>query len=424
MAKSKVEPRLLKYIHEKNCHTLDFYLKHEGYQAAEKVIKTLSSAELIEEVKKSGLRGQGGAGFPTGLKWSFVPKDNPKPKYLVCNADESEPGSFKDRTLIAKTPHQLLEGLIIASKAISAKNAYIYIRGEFAENAKILQKAIEEAYAKNFFGKNIFGSDYSLDVTLHRGAGAYICGEETALLSSLEGGRGYPKIKPPFPAVEGLFRCPTVVNNVETLCNLPPILRNGADWFREVGTEKSKGMKVFGLSGHVKKPGLYELPFGIPLRELIYEYGGGVLNDKKIKAVIPGGSSAPILTADEIDVSMDFDSLAAKGTMLGTGGVIVLDEDTSIPNALWNVLRFYHHESCGQCTPCREGTGWLAKMLGRIVRGQGQIEDLAMIKELANNMIGKTICVLADAAALPAKSYVTKFYSEFEKAILNPPVKS
>ncbi|MEK7484420.1 MAG: NADH-quinone oxidoreductase subunit NuoF [Planctomycetota bacterium] len=411
------EPRLLKYINEPDAPTLKFYLAHDGYKAAEKVLKTKKPDEVIDEVKKSGLRGQGGAGFPCGSKWSFVPKDNKKPKYLVINADESEPGSFKDRLLIDRFPHQMLEGIIIAAYAIGSKTAYIYIRGENHKGANVLQQAIDEAYEKNFFGTNIFGTSYSLDVTVHRGAGAYICGEETALLSSLEGGRGYPKIKPPFPAVEGLFRCPTVVNNVETLSNVPHIFLHGAEWFKSVGTENTPGTKIFGVSGHVKKPGLYELPFGTSLRDIIFQHAGGLISDKKLKAVIPGGSSSPILKADEIDLKMDFKSLADVGSMLGTAGIVVLNEDTCMVNALWNLLRFYAHESCGQCTPCREGTGWLAKLVGRIEKGGGTHSDLAMIQELSDNMVGKTICVLADAAAMPAKSYSKKFFQEFEEHV-------
>ncbi len=411
------EPILTEYVKHHNSHTMDFYLSHDGYKSAQKSIQNFKPDELIEEVKKSGLRGRGGAGFSCGMKWGFVPKITTKPKYLVCNADESEPGTFKDRLIIEKDPHQLIEGIIIACFAVQIHTCYIYIRGEFVNGAHILQKAINEAYERHFLGDSIFGTGYKLDITIHRGAGAYICGEETALLSSLEGGRGYPKIKPPFPAIEGLFGCPTVVNNVETLANLPHIALHGADWYKNIGTENSTGPKIFGLSGHVKKPGLYELPLGISLRTLIYEYGGGVLDDKNLKAVIPGGSSCPVLTAHEIDTKMDFDSLIAIGSMLGTASAIVMDTSTCMVDALWNVLRFYAHESCGQCTPCREGTGWLAKIVGRIEKGDGTKNDLSLITEIANNMVGRTICVLADAAAMPARSYVQKFYSEFEEHV-------
>src|SRR3989338_3123611 len=411
------EPILTKYVKHPNSHTMDFYLSHDGYKSAQKAIQNFKPDDLIEEVKKSGLRGRGCAGFSCGIKWGFVPKKIDKPKYLVCNADESEPGTFKDRLIIEKDPHQLIEGIIIACWAVQIHTCYIYIRGEFVNGARILQKAVNEAYERSFLGESIFGMGYKLDVTIHRGAGAYICGEETALLSSLEGGRGYPKIKPPFPAIEGLFGCPTVVNNVETLANLPHIALHGADWYKNIGTEKSTGPKIFGLSGHVKNPGLYELPLGISLRTLIYEYGGGVLNDKELKAVIPGGSSCPVLAAHEIDTKMDFDSLIAIGSMLGTASAIVMDTSTCMVDALWNVLRFYAHESCGQCTPCREGTGWLAKIVGRIEKGDGTKNDLSLITEVANNMVGRTICVLADAAAMPARSYVQKFYSEFEEHV-------
>jgi NADH-quinone oxidoreductase subunit F len=353
------------------------------------------------------------------MKWSFVPhpSKNPKPRYLVCNADESEPGTFKDKMIIERDPHQLIEGMIIAAYAMTSNTAYIYIRGEFCLGAKVLQKAIDEAYAKGYLGANVMGTGFKLDITVHRGAGAYICGEETGLLSSLEGGRGYPKIKPPFPAVEGLFRCPTVVNNVETLASVPHIVKNGVEWFRKMGTEKSPGPKILSVSGHVERPGNYEIPLGLPFKDLL-EMAGGVRGGKKLKAVVPGGSSAKILTAEEaMKVNMDFDSLGAAGSMLGSGGVIVMDEDTCMVDALWNLLRFYHHESCGQCTPCREGTGWLEKICERLENGHGKPEDLATMFDVATNMCGRTICVLADAAAWPAQSYSTKFKAEFEQHI-------
>ncbi len=408
------EPVLLKHVLEKDSETLAHYKARGGYQQAEKAVKTLKPADLIELVKKSGLRGRGGAGFPTGMKWSFVPAGSPKPKYVVCNADESEPGTFKDKMLIERDPHQLIEGILIASWAVQCHAAYVYIRGEFGFGARVLQKAVDEAYAAGVLGPNCLGTGFALDLTVHRGAGAYICGEETGLLSSLEGGRGYPKIKPPFPAVEGLFRSPTVVNNVETLSMLPHILEKGVDWFRKFGTEKSPGTKIFSIAGHVNRPGNYEVPLGLSLREMIYDLAGGIPGGKALKAVIPGGSSAPVLTAAEIDVKMDFDSLAAAKTMLGSGGVIVMDESTCMVDALWNLLHFYHHESCGQCTPCREGTGWIDKILGRLERGQGTREDLDRVLGVADQMVGRTICVLADAAAMPAKSFITKFRAEFE----------
>jgi NADH-quinone oxidoreductase subunit F len=408
------EPVLLKYTKEPQSHTIDFYLAHNGYKAAEKVVKNLTPEQVTEEVKKSGLRGRGGAGFPCGVKWSFIPKVKDVPKFLVCNADEGEPGTFKDRILVEKAPHQLLEGIIIACFAVGINTAYIYVRGEFVKGAEILNEAVVSAHKMGFLGKNIFGTDFNLEIYIHRGAGSYICGEETAMLSSIEGQRGNPRIRPPFPAVEGLFKYPTVINNVETLSNLPHILQNGAQWYRQFGTEKSTGTKIFCVSGHVKKPGLYELPIGIQLSELIYTYGGGVSNGKKLKAVLPGGTSTCPLKEGEFDVKMDFESLAQAGTMLGTGAVIVMDESVCMVNALWNILKFYHHESCGQCTPCREGTGWLEKIIGRIEKGKGKMQDLNLIEELCNNMIGKTICVMADAAAVPAKAFIRKFQEEFE----------
>lgn len=411
------EPILLKYINEPNSHTIEFYISHGGYKAAQKALKEIKPYDLIELVKKSGLRGRGGAGFPCGMKWSFVPKASEKPKYLCCNADEGEPGTFKDRAIIEHDPHQLIEGIIIACWAVGINTCYIYIRGEFVNGANILQKAVDEAYKKGFLGNGIFGTNFNLDITLHRGAGSYICGEETAMLTSLEGGRGNPKLKPPFPATEGLFRSPTVINNVETLANLPHIINNGVEWYKQLGTEKSPGTKIFCISGHIKKPGLYELPLGISLKDLIYDYAGGILDNKKLKVVIPGGTSSCVLSANEIDVKMDFESVAAIGSMLGSASIIVMNEDTCMVNALWNILRFYYHESCGQCTPCREGVGWLEKIVSRIEKGKGREGDLELITELCNNIIDKTVCVFADAFAVPTKSYIKKFRSEFEEHI-------
>ena len=415
--KTKHPPVLLEHVLEPGSHTLAHYEMRGGYKQAARIFSSMKAPDVIDFVKKSGLRGRGGAGFPTGMKWGFVPAASPKPKYLVCNDDESEPGTFKDKMLTERDPHRVLEGIQIGAFAIQAHDAYIYIRGEFGHGAKVLQGAIDEAYAKGLLGKDLYGTSYRLDVTLHRGAGAYICGEETGLLSSLEGGRGYPKIKPPFPAVEGLFRSPTIVNNVETLAMVPLIFEKGIEWFRSAGTEKSPGTKIFCLCGHVEKPGLYEVPLGISLREMIFDLGGGIPGGRQLKAVIPGGSSAAVLTADGIDVKMDFDSLAAAKTMLGSGGVIVMDDSTCMVDALWNVLRFYHHESCGQCTPCREGTGWLDKILGRLETGRGTSADLGVILEICDEMVGRTICVLADAAAMPAKSIVQKFKAEFERHV-------
>ncbi len=409
------EPVLLKYINADNSEKIDFYLSHNGYEGAKKAL-SMDPKAVTEEVKASGLRGRGGAGFPTGLKWSFIPAGK-KPVYLACNADESEPGTFKDRYILERDPHELLEGIIICCWAIQSNQAYIYIRGEFGEGAKIVNRAINEAREKGYIGKNIFGKGYDLDVFVMRGAGAYICGEETAQLSSIEGSRGNPKIKPPFPAVVGLFGKPTIINNVETLANLPHIMNKGADWHKGFGTEKSPGFKIFSVSGHVKKPGNYEVPLGTPLRDIIYEYAGGVLNDKNIKAIIPGGSSTPLITPDQLDITMDYESLQAAGSMLGSGAITVLDEDTCMVDAIWNLMRFYHHESCGQCTPCREGTGWLEKLVQRIKMGEGRKEDLDNILEICDNMQGKTICVLSDAAAMPMRSYLNTFKHEFEAMI-------
>jgi NADH-quinone oxidoreductase subunit F len=411
------EKVLTKYVREPGSETLEFYRGHGGYAAARKALRDHDPDEIIAMVKASNLRGRGGAGFPCGLKWSFVPKQSPKPKYLVVNADESEPGTFKDRVILERDPHQLLEGIIIAAYALDAHVAYVYIRGEFVLGYRRIERAIEEAYAAGILGDDVLESGFRLDVTVHRGAGAYICGEETGLLSSLEGKRGLPKIKPPFPAVEGLFGCPTVVNNVETLACVTHILDRGVEWFKSIGPEKGPGPKLLCVSGHVERPGVYEVPMGINLLALIRELAGGVWKGRKLKAVIPGGTSAKVLAASECDVAMDFDSLAAKDTMLGSGGVIVMDETTDMVDALFNILRFYAHESCGQCTPCREGTGWLAKICGRIYHGEGRPEDLDHMLDLAERMCGRTICVLADAAAFPCVSFIRKFRDEFEARI-------
>ena len=407
------------HIHEDKCHSLSFYQKNGGYEQARKSLHDWQPDDLIETVKAANLRGRGGAGFPTGVKWGFVPKNTDKPKYLAVNADESEPGTFKDRLIMEKNPHLLLEGIIICCKAVGIHHAYIYIRGEFVFAANRLQNAIDRAYSEGILGENCLGSDFTLDVTLHRGAGAYICGEETGMLSSLEGDRGQPKLKPPFPAVEGLFGCPTVVNNVETLANLPYILEIGPEASGKIGPENSPGPKLFSVSGHDDSPGVSELPMGISLRTLIDEHAGGVWKGRKLKAVIPGGSSAHVLRADECDVDMDIESLAAAGTMLGSAGVIVMDETTCMVDALLNIMRFYHHESCGQCTPCREGTGWLEKIAHRIAIGEGRMEDMDLVTEVCDRMVGKTICALADAAAFPAESIVKKFREDFVAAIEN-----
>ncbi|MBI4411638.1 MAG: NADH-quinone oxidoreductase subunit NuoF [Deltaproteobacteria bacterium] len=394
-------------------YTLQVFEKTGGYQSVKKLF-SLQPNQVIDEVKNSGLRGRGGAGFSAGLKWSFVPQDTGKPVYLCVNADESEPGTFKDRLLLEDDPHQLIEGIIIACYAIRSHTAYIYIRGEFDLPCQRIRSAVAEAYAKGYLGKNIFKSGYDLDVTIHRGAGAYICGEETALLESLEGKKGQPRIKPPFPAVVGLFGSPTVINNVETLSALPFIINHGAAAYRRFGTEKSPGTKLFSVSGHVNKPGVLEKPLGYPLKDLIEKDCGGVLGGKRLKAVVPGGSSVPVLNAQDVEtVKLDYESLMQHGSMLGSGGVIVLHEGVDMLWALRNLSRFYAHESCGQCTPCREGSGWVDKILVRFLREGGTSADIELLKDISNNMMGKTICVLADALAMPVLSYLKKFPEDF-----------
>jgi NADH-quinone oxidoreductase subunit F len=392
--------------------TLKGWRERGGYAALEKALGMDRDA-VIEEVKQSGLRGRGGAGFPTGMKWSFMPKDDGKPHYLLINSDESEPGAFKDRELCRWTPHQLIEGALIAAYAIRAVHVYIYMRGEFFEPAQIVARAIEEAYEAGIAGKNILGSGVDIDVTLHLGAGAYICGEETALMNSLEGRRGQPRIKPPFPAAVGAFGMPTTINNVETVSTVPHIIKNGGAWYRQWGTEKSPGTKLFNVSGHVVRRGNYELPLGFPLKDLIYDVCGGIRDGRKLKAVIPGGSSVPILSADEIDIAMDYESVAAAGSMLGTASVIVMDDRTNIVKQVRRMVEFYAHESCGQCTPCREGTAWLAKILRRIENGQGTEADLDTLLEIGRNMSGTTICVLSDSAAAPVASSIRKFRDDY-----------
>ena len=392
------------------------YVADDGYVAAKKALTSMTPEEVIDEISKPHLRGLGGAGFPTGRKWSFVPKQTTKPKYLVVNADEGEPGTFKDRYIMERDPHALIEGMIISAYAIGSHKAYVYIRGEYFRSAKRLQRALDEAYSQGWLGKDIQGTGFDLEVVIHRGAGAYICGEETALLTSLEGGKGFPKLKPPFPAIEGLFSCPTIVNNVETLCCVPFILRHGVERFAEIGTAKQGGTRLFCVSGHVVRPGVYEASVSVTLRELI-EMAGGVRDGNKLKAVIPGGISAKILTADEIDVAMDFDSLMAAGSMAGSGGVIVMDETTCMVEALESAAKFFADESCGQCSPCREGTGWVHRIVHRIAQGQGSVQDLDELLAIAGDMEGNTICVFADAAAWPVQSYITKFRDEFEEYI-------
>ena len=393
---------------------LETYRAGGGYKALDKAMKMEQTA-IIDEVKASGLRGRGGAGFPTGMKWGFVPRNTGKPTFLLCNADESEPGTFKDRILMERDPHLLIEGMAIACFALDCHISYIYIRGEYEFVAHTVQKALDEAYAAGILGPSVMGHDYGLDIFVHLGQGAYICGEETSLIESLEGYRGYPRIKPPFPATHGFLASPTVVNNVETLTALPWIINNGGAAHAALGTEKSKGTKLFSVSGHVSKPGVYEIVMGYPLLDFINNEAGGVPNGRKLKAVIPGGSSVPVLTAAECEgVGLDYESLLKAGSMLGSGGMIVLDDSARMPEVLSVIADFYAHESCGQCTPCREGTGWAAKVLKNIVAGKGKKSDIDLLLKIADMMEGKTICPLADADVMPIRSFITKFRSEFE----------
>ncbi len=411
----------------------DVYRSNGGYTSVEKALREMTQAQVTAEVNKSGLRGRGGAGFPTGLKWSFLDRKSDKPRYLVCNADESEPGTFKDRYLMHHLPHRLIEGLIISSFALGVKTCYIYIRGEFKYLVGILEKAIKEAHLHGFLGERILGTDFSLNIYVHPGAGAYICGEETALLESLEGKRGNPRIKPPFPAFKGLYGCPTVVNNVETLAAVGPIISMGGEAYAMIGKGKSTGTKLISACGNIKNPGVYEIEMGLPVEDFIYspEYCGGIANDKYLKAVIPGGSSVPILPADLILSTakgekrlMTYESLAdgdfESGTMLGSGGFIVYDEDACIVRNTWNLTRFYRHESCGQCSPCREGTGWMEKVLYRIEHRQGKMSDIDLLVRVAKNIEGNTICPLGDAAAWPVASAIRHFRVEFEEHVLHP----
>ncbi len=403
-----------------NLNQLEVYLANAGFESAKKAFMQTPD-ELIDQVKKSGLRGRGGAAFLAGLKWSFMPKSNDKPKYLCINGDESEPGSFKDRQIFEDNPFQLIEGAIITCYAIGAKVAYLYIRGEYHKWVNLMQKAVDEAYARGFVGekmKETFGIDFSCDLFIHKGAGAYICGEESSLMNSIEGLRGYPRVKPPFPAQNGLWGNPTTINNVETITNVPAIISKGWEWFSKIGAPKHPGTILFGVSGHVNKPGVYELPSGILLTDLIYNYAGGVPGNKKIKCVIPGGSSMPPLRGDQLEgVRMDAESLKEVGSAIGTGGVMVMDEDTNLLKVLIRIAHFYHHESCGQCTPCREGTGWMEKTLRRIDAGNGTSADLDLLISVANNIEGNTICALGDAAAWPVKFMITRFRDEFEKYV-------
>jgi len=411
------EKLLSKLFDVENAHTISVYIEKDGYQAVQKAFKEMTPEKILDEVKAANLRGRGGAGFPAGVKWGFVPKGVEKPKYLCVNADEGEPGTFKDRYIMTHNPHLLLEGIIITSFCVGIHSAYIYIRGEYENVALRLEEAIAEAYDKGYLGKDILGSGFDLDVFVHRGAGAYICGEETALLESLEGKRGNPRLKPPFPASIGLFNCPTVINNIETLSNVPFIILNGADWFLQRGLPKDGGTRIFGVSGMVVKPGIYELPVGTTLKEIIFDFAGGMKEGKTLKAVIPGGMSAPILTPEELNIAMDFDSLMEAKSMLGSGAIIVIDEETSMLEVLRLVAKFYSHESCGQCTPCRIGNAWIYKTVNRIAEGEGKKGDIDNIVRLANNILGKTLCPLGDAAAMPVLSIAQEFREELESHI-------
>ena len=424
---------LLDGIERENIRHIDGYLAAGGYESIRKVLKTMSPDDVVEEVKTSGLRGRGGAGFPAGLKWSFLDKKSDKPKYLVVNADESEPGTFKDRYLMMHIPHRLIEGMIVSSYALTAKTSYIYVRGEMMHVIKMLEQAIGEAYEKGFLGKNILGSGYDLDIYVQPGGGAYICGEETALLESLEGKRGNPRIKPPFPAVWGAWGCPTVVNNVETIAATAWIAQNGGQAYADIGIGRSTGSKLISACGNLAKPGVYEIDMGLPVEEFIYsdEYCGGIANGKELKAVVAGGSSVPILpkelilkTATGENRLMTYESLSEggfeSGTMMGSGGFIVFDEDQCIVRNTWNFTRFYHHESCGQCSPCREGTGWMEKVLHRLEHGHGSQSDIDLLVDIADNIEGKTICPLGDAAAWPVASAIRHFRDEFEWHVREP----
>ncbi|TEU18240.1 MAG: NADH-quinone oxidoreductase subunit NuoF [Anaerolineales bacterium] len=406
-----MEKFLLRNVGVPNSHEIDVYIERGGYQVLAKALKEFESQELVSLIRESGLRGRGGAGFPTGVKWSFLPK-RVYPRYLVCNADEGEPGTFKDRVLIEYDPHGLIEGIVISSYACEVEHAFIYIRGEYVFGAERLEKTVAQAYERGYLGKNILGSGYDLELTVHRGAGSYVCGEETALLTSLEGDRGHPKLKPPFPASQGVYRKPTIINNVETLFNVPFIVEHGAEWYKGFGTERSAGLKLFCISGHVNKPGVYELPLGTPMMTLINDYAGGP--SKPIKTVIPGGSSTPMLPADVLDtLTLDYEAIATAGSMLGSGAVIVIGEGTCIVQLVERLAEFYRHESCGKCIPCREGTDWLYKIMRRIEHGQGREEDIDLLLDICDNIGGKSFCPLGDAALGPITSSIKHFRDEY-----------
>ncbi|MBK9293038.1 MAG: NADH-quinone oxidoreductase subunit NuoF [Oligoflexia bacterium] len=409
-----METKLLTQHYDKpEYQSLKGYQKLGGYEALKKAF-SMKPQDIITEVKNAGLRGRGGAGFSTGMKWSFLPNNN-EPRYLLCNADEGEPGTFKDRVMMERAPHQLIEGMIISAFAINSKKSYIYIRGEYMAPIKIVEKAIREVYDAGLLGKNILGSGFDHDMDVYRGAGAYIVGEETGLISSLEGKKGQPKLKPPFPAVQGYLKKPTIVNNVETLATVPWIITNGASEYKKYGTEKSPGTKLFSVSGNINKPGVYEVPLGIPFKDFLQNECGGMKPGYELKALIPGGSSCPVLTRDEaLKSTMDYECMSQLGSMLGSGGVIIIDDKQCMVDLLNILMNFYHHESCGQCTPCREGTGWMNKITTSLLTKNGKLEDISLLHKIASHMLGTTICALSDAAAMPVMSFVTKFRDEFE----------
>ena len=413
-----MEPMILPNI--TGLHKIDVYESSGGYQMLRKALG-MKPEEVTDEVKKSNLRGRGGACFPTGLKWTFMPKVTEKTKYLCVNGDESEPGTFKDRQIFEFNPHLMIEGTIIAAYAMGVKVCYLYVRGEYNKWIKMVQKAIDDAYAKGYIGENILGSGFSTHLYIHRGAGAYICGEESALMNSLEGDRGYPRVKPPFPAQFGLWGCPTTINNVETIANVPLIMKMGWEAYSKIGHPKHPGPILVGISGHVNKPGVYEVPTGVLITDLIYKYAGGVPSNKKIKAIIPGGSSTMIMRGETIEgVTMDAEGLKAAGSSVGTAGLIVMDEDTDLIKVITRITKFYYHESCGQCTPCREGTGWMFKILKRFENSEARMEDIDLLLDVANNIEGNTICALGDAAAWPVQSMIKRFRDEFEKRVMKP----
>ena len=410
------EPVLTAHVTEPNSHTLEHYLRHGGYQA---VRTALSQApeQVIDVVKRSGLRGRGGAGFSAGMKWSFVPKDSPKPKYLCVNADESEPGTFKDHVLMERNPHLLFEGCLIACHAIGAKVAYIYIRGEFYHVQRVLEAEIAKAYAQGYLGRNILGTGFDCDIHVHRGAGAYEAGEESALLESLEGKRAQPRLRPPFPAVVGLYGCPTIINNVETICNVPVILERGPEWFASIGPERNTGPKLYCISGHVARPGVFETSMDVTLRELVYDFAGGMRNGATFKAIIPGGSSVNVLTEASLDAQASFDGLVKAGSMLGSAAMMVMDDSTDMVWAAANLIHFYRHESCGKCTPCREGSDWMLKVLHKILRGEGAMRDIDLLLSISDNIGGKTLCPFGDAEIAPVVGMLQYFRPEFEHYI-------